>query len=125
MFNQIESERFDKRVCVKEVRVSADIFASSLMTESAAEVDILVPDYECQVLLDLYERLCQFSFRHGEDLQQLFQTDKYVYMTCFIHDVATFETEFVNEDFLKPLFSHGKGGNAMYLISFPEVSIQP
>jgi glycerol-3-phosphate dehydrogenase len=59
MLNEIEKERFNNKVCAK-VRISADIFVSSLMTESAAEVDIVVPDTESQVLLDLYVRICKF-----------------------------------------------------------------
>ncbi|EOV3765866.1 hypothetical protein ACOPX4_003601 [Escherichia coli] len=57
MFNEIEKERFNNRVSVREVRVSADIFVSSLMTESAAEVDIVVPDSDYRSLQNLYDRL--------------------------------------------------------------------
>lgn len=124
MLNEIEKERFNNKVCAKEVRISADIFVSSLMTESAAEVDIVVPDTESQVLLDLYVRICKFALIHGEDLQELFQTSKYVYMSCVIHDITAFKTEFENEEFLKPLFNHGKGEAAMFLTSFPEKNVQ-
>ena len=120
MFNEIEKERFNKRTCVREVRVSADIFVSSLMTESAAEVDIVVPDSDCQTMQNLYDRLCQYAVIHGEDLQELFQTESYQYMSCFIRDVESFVAEFGSENALKPLFNHGKGRTAEFLISFPE-----
>ncbi len=120
MFNEIEKERFNKRMCVREVRVSADIFVSSLMTESAAEVDIVVPDSDCQTMQNLYDRLCQYAVMHGEDLQELFQTESYQYMSCFIRDVESFVAEFGSENALKPLFNHGKGRTAEFLISFPE-----
>lgn len=121
MFNEIEKERFNKRVCVREVRVSADIFVSSLMTESAAEVDIVVPDSDCQTMQNLYDRLCQYAVMHGEDLQELFQAGSYQYMSCFIRDVESFVAEFGSENALKPLFNHGKGRTAEFLLSFPEV----
>ena len=105
MFNEIEKERFNNRVSVREVRVSADIFVSSLMTESAAEVDIVVPDSDYRSLQNLYHRLCQYAVMHGEDLQELFQTDSYQYMSCFIRDVESFVAEFGRENALKPLFN--------------------
>lgn len=119
MFNEIEKERFNNRVSVREVRVSADIFVSSLMTESAAEVDIVVPDSDYRSLQNLYDRLCQYAVMHGEDLQELFQTDSYQYMSCFIRDVESFVAEFGRENALKPLFNHGKGRMDEFLISFP------
>ncbi len=99
--------------------VSADIFVSSLMTESAAEVDIVVPDSDYRSLQNLYDRLCQYAVMHGEDLQELFQTDSYQYMSCFIRDVESFVAEFGRENALKPLFNHGKGRTDEFLISFP------
>ncbi|MEB5981811.1 hypothetical protein [Enterobacter vonholyi] len=124
MFNEIEKERFNNRVCVREVRVSAERFVSSLMTESAAEVDIVVPDSDYQSMKNLYDRLCQYAVMHGEDLQELFQTDSYQYMSCFVHDIEAFKKEFEKEEELKPLFNHDKGDTAEFLISFPEKNIQ-
>ncbi|HBW3051281.1 TPA: hypothetical protein MEW76_004893 [Klebsiella aerogenes] len=120
MFNELEKERFNNRVPVKEVRVSAEIFVSSLMTESTAEVDIVVPDSDYQSMQELYDRLCQFAIMHGEDLQELFETDSYQYLSCFIRDVESFVAEFGSENVLKPLFNQGKGRTAEFLISFPE-----
>ncbi|EBP3183535.1 hypothetical protein SI47_22210 [Salmonella enterica] len=120
MFNEIEKERFNNRVSVREVRVSADIFVSSLMTESAAEVDIVVPDSDCQTMQNLYDRLCQYAVMHGKNLQELFQTESYQYISCFIRDAESFIAEFGSENALKPLFNHGKGRTAEFLISFPE-----
>ncbi|CAI1205999.1 Uncharacterised protein [Serratia ficaria] len=72
----------------------------------------------------LCERLSEYALLHGEDLQGMFKDEKYEYMSCFIRDVAGFKAKFENEEFLKPLFSHGKGETAEFLISFPEKHIQ-
>lgn len=109
--NELDKKRFNMRI-VGEVLVSADIYIGTVTTTSAAEINITEPD--------LYDRICQYAFLHGEDLQGLFQTDKYQYMSCFIRDVAAFKKEFENEDMLKPLFNHNKGETAEFLVSFPE-----
>lgn len=114
-----EKELFNKRIRVGHVLVSADIFVSSYMTISAAEVELNVPNEDYQKAMDLYDRICQFALLYGEDLQELFQSNKYIYMSCFIRDIAAFKSEFENEEELKPLFNHGKGETAMFLISFP------
>ena len=117
-----DKELFNKRICVGHVLVSADIYTTPVMTESAAEVELTVPDDDNQKVMGLYDRICQFTLLHGEDLQELFQTTRYIYMSCFVHDIAAFEAEFESEEVLKPLFNHGKGETAMYLISFPKRS---
>lgn len=66
-----------------------------------------------------YSHLPQYAVMHGEDLQELFQTDSYQYMSCFIRDVESFVAEFGRENALKPLFNHGKGRTDEFLISFP------
>lgn len=120
MMTESEKERFNKRVCVGNLLVSADVYVTPGMTESAAEVELTIPDDDYQNEMDLYDRICQFALLHGEDLQGLFQTDRYYYMSCFVRDIATFKAEFENEEMLKPLFNHGKGETAEFLISFPE-----
>ncbi|CAI1172044.1 hypothetical protein [Serratia entomophila] len=120
MMTEADKERFNMRVCVGELLVSADFYVNPVMTESAAEVKIVVPDSDYQTTLDLYDRLCQYALMHGEDLQSLFQTEKYKYISCFIHDVAAFKAEFESEDILRSLFNHGKGDTAEILISLPE-----
>lgn len=120
MMTESEKELFDRRICVGHVLVSANIYVTPVMTESAAEVKLIVPNENYQKVMDLYDRICQFSLLHGEDLQGLFQTDRYCYMSCFVRDIATFKAEFENEEMLKPLFNHGKGETAEFLISFPE-----
>lgn len=110
-FNVLDRKRFDMRI-VGEVLVSADIYIGKASTASAAEVNITEPA--------LYDRISQYALLYGKDLQGLFQTDRYQYMSCFIGDVQAFETEFQNEDLLKPLFNHNKGETAEFLISFPE-----
>ncbi|WP_254304372.1 hypothetical protein [Candidatus Sodalis sp. SoCistrobi] len=69
---------------------------------------------------DLYDRISHYALLHGEDLQGMFKNDKYLYMSCFIRDVAAFRNEFESEEVLKPLFSHGKGDASEFVISFPE-----
>lgn len=123
MMTESEKELFNKRVCAGHVLVSADVYIAPLMTESAAEVELTVPNDDHQKVMDLYDRICQFTLLHGEDLQELFQTNKYIYMSCFVRDIAAFKAEFESEELLKPLFDHGKGETAMFLISFPERSI--
>ncbi|QZN96698.1 hypothetical protein [Symbiopectobacterium purcellii] len=120
MMTESDKERFNNRVCVGQVIISSDVYVTPVMSESAAEVEITVPNENYQKVMDLYDRICQFALLHGEDLQGLFQTDSYYYMSCFVRDVATFKTEFENEEMLKPLFNHGKGETAEFLISFPE-----
>ncbi|EAV5151672.1 hypothetical protein R4U03_004482 [Salmonella enterica] len=113
MMTESDKERFNKRI-FGEALVSADIYIGEITTASAAEVNITESA--------LYDRISQYALLHGEDLQGLFQTDRYLYMSCFIRDVTVFKAEFENEESLKPLFSHGKGETAEFLISFPEKS---
>lgn len=120
MMTESDKERFNNRICIGQVLVSADVYVTSVMTESAAEVEITVPDENYQKVMDLYDRICQFALLHGEDLQGLFQTDRYYYMSCFVRDIEAFKKEFENEDELKPLFNHDQGETAEFLISFPE-----
>lgn len=120
MMTESEKELFNKRICVGHVLISADIYVTPVMTESAAEVGLIVPDDYYQKDLELYERLCNYVVLHSEDLQELFQTDKYIYMSCFVRDIEAFKMEFENEEMLKPLFNHGKGETAEFLISFPK-----
>lgn len=118
--NNSDLERFNKRICVGEVLVSADIYVTPVMTESAAEVELIVPNDDYQKEMDLYDRICQFALLHGEDLQGLFQTDRYYYISCFVREIEAFKTEFESDEMFKPLFNHGKGETAEFLISFPE-----
>lgn len=120
MMTESDKERFNKRVCVGQLLVSADVYVTPVMTESAAEVELIVPDEDYQKAMDLYDRICQFVLLHGEDLQGLFQTSRYYYMSCFVRDVEAFKKEFEKEEELKPLFNHDKGDTAEFLISFPE-----
>lgn len=113
MMSEYDKERFNMRI-VGEVLVwdylkndndTADIGADIKITESP-----------------LHDRISQYALLHGEDLQGMFKDEKYEYMSCFIRDVAAFRTEFENEKALNPLFNHGKGESAEFLISFPEKS---
>lgn len=113
--NKHDTEYFNSRI-LGGVLVSADIFISPCVSESAFEVTI--SDH------DLYEKISQYAFLNGEDLQSLFQDDEYAYMSCCIRDVKAFQSEFENEDSLKELFQHDKGSIDYYLISFPEIKIQ-
>ena len=120
MMTESDKERFNNRLCVGNLLVSADVYITPGMTESAAEVKLIVPNDDYQKAMDLYDRICQFALLHGEDLQGLFQTDRYYYMSCFVRDIEAFKKEFENEEELNPLFNHDKGETAEFLISFPE-----
>ncbi|EEH4986614.1 hypothetical protein I5420_22505 [Citrobacter koseri] len=120
MMTKSDKERFNNRICVGHVLVSADIYVTPVMTESAAEVELTVPNDDYQKAMDLYDRICQFALLHGEDLQGLFKNSRYYYMSCFVRDVEAFKKEFEKEEELKPLFNHDKGDTAEFLISFPE-----
>ncbi|MCL5500250.1 hypothetical protein [Escherichia coli] len=120
MMTESDKERFNNRVCVGQVIISADVYVTPVMTESAAEVELIVPNEDYQKVMDLYDRICQFALLHGEDLQGLFQTDRYYYISCFARDIEAFKKEFENEEELKSLFNHNKGETAGFLISFPE-----
>ncbi|WP_323086498.1 hypothetical protein [Providencia alcalifaciens] len=113
--NKHDTEYFNSRI-LGGVLVSADIFTSPCVSESAAEVIISDPD--------LYEKICHYAFLNGEDLQSLFQDDEYTYMSCFIRDVKAFQSAFENERVMKELFNHDKGNTDHFLISFPEMSMQ-
>lgn len=114
--NKIDTEYFNTRI-LGGVLVSADIFTSPCVAESAVEVTIS----DCH----LCKKISQYAFLHGEDLQSLFKDNEYTYMSCFIRDTKAFQLEFKNEVALKKLFHHDKGSTDYYLISFPEMSIQP
>lgn len=118
--NESDKERFNNRICVGHVLISANVYITPIMTERAAEVELTVPDDDYQKAMDLYDRICQFALLHGEDLQGLFQTSRYYYMSCFVRDIEAFKKEFENDEELKPLFNHDKGETANFLISFPE-----
>lgn len=120
MMTESDKERFNNRICVGHVLVSADIYVTPVMTESAAEVELILPDEDYQKKMDLYDRICQFALLHGEDLQGLFQTDRYLYMSCFVRDIEAFKKAFENDEELKILFNHDKGETAEFIISFPE-----
>ncbi|MHB9331378.1 hypothetical protein ACP3S7_28165 [Phytobacter ursingii] len=120
MMIESDKERFNKRICVGHVLVSADVYLKPGISESAAKVELIVPDEDYQKVMDLYDRICQFTLLHGEDLQGLFKTERYYYITCFVRHTEKFIAEFESEEMLKPLFHHGKGETAMFLISFPE-----
>ncbi|EBX7680257.1 hypothetical protein DS659_20750 [Salmonella enterica subsp. enterica serovar Kentucky] len=109
MMNESDKKRFNMRI-PGEVLVSAEVYSGPI--SSAADVCITEPV--------LYRRICNYVLLNGTDLQELFLTDRYLYMSCFIRDVVGFKTEFENEELLKPLFSHDKGGTVAFLISFPE-----
>lgn len=120
MMTEFDKERFNNRICIGQVLVSADVYVTPDMTESAAEVELIVPDEDYQKEMILYDRICQFSLVHGENLQSLFQTERYQYISCFIRDVSAFKSEFEGEDILNGLFNHDKGEASYFLISFPE-----
>lgn len=111
--NESDKKRFNMRI-PGEVLVSAEVYSGPI--SSAADVCITEPV--------LYRRICNYVLLNGADLQELFQTDRYLYMSCFIRDVVRFKTAFENEELLKPLFSHDKGGTIVFLISFPEETNQ-
>lgn len=119
VMRKTDQQRFHNRI-KGELLISADIYINSSTTESASEVNLIVPDENYQKEMDLYNRICQFALLHGEDLQGLFQTERYKYMSCFVRDTEKFKSEFENEEVLKPLFNHDKGETAEFLISFPE-----
>lgn len=104
-------ERFSMRI-IGELLVWDYLKNDNGTTDIGANVNITEPA--------LYERISQYALLHGEDLQGMFKDEKYEYMSCFIRDVEKFRTEFENEEVLKPLFNHGKGKTAEFLISFPE-----
>lgn len=118
MMNEFEIKRFNNRVSLGEVRISAEVMVSALMTESVAEVDITVSDPDN--VGDLYNRVCQYAIKHGEDYQSLFQTERYQYMSCLISDTKSFISHFANDEILKPLFNHGKGDATEFIVSFPD-----
>lgn len=85
MMTESDKERFNNRLCVGNLLVSADVYVTPGMTESAAEVELIVPNDDYQKAMDLYDRICQFALLHGEDLQGLFQTDITIcHVSCVI-----------------------------------------
>lgn len=115
MIAEYDKERLSNRIrgIRGEVHISADIRVSDFITEGAVYVTVTESS--------LYERICQYAFQYGEDLQGMFKNEKYEYMSCFVRDVAAFRTEFEKEEILKPLFSHDKGETVAFVISFPEM----
>ena len=109
-----DKERFNKRI-FGEVLIYGYLSNDNGISNIGADIKITE--------LHLYDRISQYVLQHGEDLQGMFKDEKYEYMSFFIRDVAGFKDEFENEAFLKPLFSHGKGETAEFLISFPEKDI--
>lgn len=111
---EFERNLFKKKIH-GEVLVSADIHVGGMSTESAAEVNITESG--------LCERLSQFAYTHGKDLQELFQSDRFIYMSCFVEDVDSFTQLFKDEEILKPVFEHGKGETCNFLLSFPQQEV--
>ena len=71
MIAEYDKERFSNRIR-GEVHISADIRVSDFITEGAAYVTLTEPS--------LYERISQYAFQYGEDLQGMFKNEKYEYM---------------------------------------------
>lgn len=120
MMTESDKERFNNRLCIGHALISADVYVSPCITESAAQINLTAANDDCQNATSLYNRICNFVLLHGEDLQSLFQTDEYCYMSFFIRNAEAFKTDFESNSLLKPLFNHGKGEFTEYLISFPE-----
>lgn len=116
MMTELDKKRFDSRILGKVI-VSAEIQCGANSIESAAEAYITESS--------LYERICEYSILHGEDLQGLFKTDNYTYMSLFINNVEAFHAEFFGEDLLHELFNHNKRETVTYLISYPENMLKP
>ncbi|MDE9544146.1 hypothetical protein [Xenorhabdus bovienii] len=112
--NEIDTERFTNRIKI-QIIISADVFILSNMTESAAEVKI--------INRELCDKVSDFAFRNAINYQELFQDDKYIYMSCFAYDVHAFKNEFKNEKLLEPLFKHKVGKTDHFMISFPDRKI--
>ncbi|MEY0079133.1 hypothetical protein AB7W43_21460 [Providencia rettgeri] len=106
--NKIDTEKFNNRI-KGYVIVSAEVFISSCVSESAFEVKISTPD--------LYEKISDFAFNHAVNYQELFQDDKYVYMSCFVYDVCQFKKQFEKEVLLKSFFENEVDH---LMISFPD-----
>lgn len=102
---------FEQRI-KGELLISADIYIAPNFTESAVELRITEPA--------LYERICKYAEQYAENLQELFQTKEYVYMSCFIYDTLAFKEEFKHEGALESLFTQDKGETAEFCVSFPE-----
>lgn len=68
---------------------------------------------------ELYERICNFALNYGKDLQGVFETRCYSYLTCFIYDLNAFTKHFCGDNDLSLLFNHGYGENERFLISVP------
>ncbi|HDT1211794.1 TPA: hypothetical protein QHT45_004050 [Escherichia coli] len=106
-----DKERFSKRI-IGDLIIWDYLKNDKDTTDIGEEVNITEPS--------LYERISEYAFLYGEDLQGMFKNDRYEYMSLFIRNVEKFRAEFENEELLKPLFNHGKGETAEFLISFPE-----
>lgn len=110
-FSKSDKERFNTRIG-REVILWDYLKTDNGIADIGSAITIKDPD--------LYDRISHYVFLHGEDLQGMFKNEKYLYMSCFIRDVAAFRNEFELEEILKPLFSHGKGDASEFVISFPE-----
>ncbi|KMK87262.1 hypothetical protein KCQ_05616 [Pectobacterium atrosepticum ICMP 1526] len=110
--SKLDQLRFHKRIVGGGVLISADGYINPITTQSLAEVNVTEPL--------LYERISQYAYLNGEDLQGMFKTKKFLYMSCFIRDVSGFKSAFGNEVSLNPLFNNDRGGTAEFVISFPE-----
>lgn len=66
MIAEYDKERFSNRIR-GEVHISADIRVSNFITEGAVYVTVTESS--------LYERICQYAFQYGEDLQGMFRNE--------------------------------------------------
>lgn len=114
MLNNNEKMRFERRI-KGELIIFANIYVSTNIWGLAVELRITEPA--------LYERICQYVEQYGKDLQGMFQTKKYQYMSCFIYDTIAFKEAFKKESALESLFSHDKGETVEFCVSFPETVI--
>lgn len=114
LMSESDKERFNMRIG-GEVILWDYLKTDKVIEDIGAVITVKNPD--------LYDRISHYALLHGEDLQGMFKNDKYLYMSCFIRDVAAFRNEFELEEALKPLFNHGKGDASEFVISFPESEI--
>lgn len=66
MIAEYDKERLSNRIR-GEVHISADIRVSDFITEGAVYVTVTESS--------LYERICQYAFQYGEDLQGMFRNE--------------------------------------------------
>ncbi|WP_042958396.1 hypothetical protein [Erwinia tasmaniensis] len=53
MMTESDKERFNNRICVDKLLISADVYVTPSMTVSAAEVELTVPDSDYQATQNL------------------------------------------------------------------------